>query len=185
MFLWLKLTVTPGLRSLLTPLASAAWLSFSSTAFFIASFASQMTCAGAIGAEDVRPEFEGIFRTLLGIGGGGGMLLRPAVPAAAKVAARRPWAGLPGSPIDAAAVGGRSIIVELIETALARGYRNHEDGGVVRKMARVYQTKLCGRREAVTAREKGVVYRYGVVVEVVGSEEQTELAVLNQLDESQ
>lgn len=82
-----------------------------------------------MGAEDVRPELEGIFRTLLGIGGGGGMLLRPAVPVAAKVAARRPWAGFPGSPIDTAAAGGRSMIVELIETAVAQGDRNHEDDG--------------------------------------------------------
>lgn len=95
-----------------------------------------MTWLAAMGADEVSPELEGIFLTFLGIGGGGGMLFKPAVPAAAKVAARRPWAGLPGSPIDAAAVDGRSMIVELIDPAFSQDYRNL-------RMATLYRDDLC------------------------------------------
>lgn len=48
-FLWLRSMVTPGFKSSLTPLASAALVSFSSRAFFIASRASSTTWAGGIG----------------------------------------------------------------------------------------------------------------------------------------
>lgn len=78
------------------------------------------------------------------------MLLRPAVPAAAKVPARRPWAGLPGSPMDGAAADGRSIIVELIDPALGPGYRKHGTQGVT-KVTREYL--LSGRKEVLTAAE--------------------------------
>lgn len=51
MFLWLRSIVTPGFKSLLTPLASAALVSFSARAFFMASWARATTWFADNGAE--------------------------------------------------------------------------------------------------------------------------------------
>lgn len=116
------------------------------------------------------------------------MLLRPAVPAAAKVAARRPWAGLPGSPIDAAAVDGRSMIVELIDPAFGRCYRDHRMTRCT-KVTCVYPApNICS--EEVCSKEGGVYGRRLVGAQVRrlrerDSKEQTQWAGLKQLDGSQ
>ncbi len=63
--LWLKSIVTPGFNSLLTPLASAAFVWFSSRAFFIASRASATTCTAEIGICDASEEFDAACRTVV------------------------------------------------------------------------------------------------------------------------
>lgn len=67
--------VTPGLSSVLTPLASAAWVSFSCKALFIASLARAMTWPADRGADVDSIEPELLLAEVLnwsGIGGGGG-----------------------------------------------------------------------------------------------------------------
>ena len=65
--LWLKSIVTPGFNSLLTPLASAAFVWFSSRAFFIASRARTTTCPADMGICEDSEEFDAACRTALGI----------------------------------------------------------------------------------------------------------------------
>lgn len=63
--LWLKSIVTPGFSSLLTPLASAPFVWFSSRAFFIASWARATTCAAEVGICDASEEFDAACRTVV------------------------------------------------------------------------------------------------------------------------
>lgn len=73
MFLRLRSTVTPGLSSVLTPLASAACDSLSRMALLMASRARAMTWDADMGPEAERLELEDC-EYFSGIGGGGGML---------------------------------------------------------------------------------------------------------------
>lgn len=100
-FFPLRSMVRPGLRELLTPLASAALASFSRAAL-IASRASTSTWLGEMGCPAERFEDEGTSRRL-GTGGGG---VGFASSAAAR--ARRACAGLSGSPRGMSIESGRN-----------------------------------------------------------------------------
>lgn len=99
MFFRLRSMVRPGRRSLLTPLASAVWVSLSLRATLIASLAIVITRRGEGGDVAWRDTFAGASRKI-GMGGTGGF---DAV-AADTAAARRAWAGFSGNP------RGRSIV---------------------------------------------------------------------------
>lgn len=94
MFLRLRSIVTPGLSSVLTPLASAACDSLSRMALLIASRATVMTWFADMGPEAERFEFEYCwnFSGIGGGGGGGGMLEMDVC------SLRSPWAGFDGKP---------------------------------------------------------------------------------------
>jgi hypothetical protein len=102
--LWLKSIVTPGFSSLLTPLASAAFVWFSSRAFFIASRASATTCAAEIGICEDSEEFDAACRTVVAFGSlrtvfRGGGLGKPLLSSGRPV----DWVAVPSGP------DGRSI----------------------------------------------------------------------------
>jgi hypothetical protein len=95
MLLRLRSIVTPGFKSLLTTLASATCVSFSSKALRIACRTRAITAAD-VGADVDRDEFDGTDRImLLGSGGsGGGLGMFGGAPTG-----RLPWAGLSGNPL--------------------------------------------------------------------------------------
>lgn len=109
MFFRLRSIVTPGLSSLLTPLASAAWVSVSWRAFFIASRARLMTWFAEIGVEADRPEAVELIElwNFSGIGGGGGGTSFTTGPGSRLVP---PWPGVGGPPLEDDGGGGVPVM---------------------------------------------------------------------------